>query len=231
LELLNLLKPANLPIGERRESLRLRCELSVLLRADDLLYFATVVDVSLTGLRLLIDSRLKPGQTVSLARDDFGHPWHGDVLWCKAAPKRTAKGYYVGVGYPPDPEMLRATWLQPALKQMGFQAELPGQKRRLLRIPGRVACQIKGLTGETYTEGEMLDLSMGGAKVECPMEFPVGLSVEFETAPLGGLPALKGIAKIASCSAEGDRWRCGLRFTEVKEEDVKKSMGSMLSSR
>lgn len=230
-DLLNLLKPSPLvPTDERRETIRLRCDLSVLLKVEESFRFAKVMDVTLTGLCLHSEDLLKPGQVISLSRDDFGPPLEAEVLWCKR--RRSGKGFRIGVGYQADHDRLRVSWLRPALKQAGFKAALPGQMRKLLRVPGRVTCQIKGLTGEAYTDGEMLDLSVGGALVESPVEFPKDLSIEFETVPLGGLPPLKGFAKIVSCHAgEQGKWKCGLRFTESKAEDIKKYMNSMLGSR
>ena len=139
----------------------------------------------------------------------------------------------MGVEYDCDQDELRGSWLKPALKQSGFKAELSGEKRKLVRIPGRVACKLKGLTGETYTEGEMLDLSRGGALVESDIELTEGLTIEFETFPLGGLAPLAGIAKIASsrCQDETKKWHCGLRFTESKDEDVEQYLKAMLASK
>lgn len=218
-----------LPVNERRETTRLRCNVGVLLRAGEDHHFAKVVDVHSSGLCVELDSPLKTDSSVTLSRDDFGQPWKAKVLWCHKRPKSI--GYRAGVSYPSEPEMMRASWLQPALKQAGFRAEIPGEKRKLVRIPGRVGCQLKGLTGEVYVEGEMLNLSLGGAKVEAPMEFPLGLTVEVETVPLGGLPPLQGIAKIASRQEPDGTdlvWSYGLRFTESKELVVKKYMASML---
>lgn len=211
--------------------MRLHCNLDVLLWVDKVIHNARVVDVTLAGLSLEVEKPIAVEQMVSLARDDFGRPWQGEVVWCR--PVKGSRGYRVGVRYPADPEMMRSSWLEPALKQTGFEVERPDERRRLRRVSGRVPCQLRGLTGELYSDGEMLDLSLGGAKVESSMEFPSGLSVAFETAPQGGLPALRGLAKIASCrSAPGEgRWRSGLRFTECKQDDVLKYMSSMVSSR
>lgn len=231
-DLLNLLRPsAALSPNERRSTVRLRCNLDVLLWVDNVIHNASVVDVTLTGLSLEVEKPIALEQMVSLARDDFGRPWQGEVVWCRAV--KGTRGYRVGVRYPADHEMMRSSWLEPALKQTGFEVERPDERRRLRRVSGRVPCQLRGLTGDLYTEGEMLDLSLGGAKVESDVEFPAGLSLAFETLPQGGLPPLQGIAKVASCRpapAEG-RWLAGLRFTETREEDVLKYMSSMVSSR
>jgi hypothetical protein len=231
-DLLSLLRPSpELPTEERRESMRLRCQMSALLQTEGAMHFIKVVDVTITGLCLEMEKALKTDQVFSLSRDEFGQPLQAQVLWCK--PLRNGKGFRLGARYLDEDQRLRDSWLKPALRQAGFKAELPGEKRQLVRVPGRVACQIKGLTGEAYTDGEMLDLSLGGALVESPLEFPQNLSIEFETSPVGGLPPLKGIAKIASCQEiAGERkWRSGLRFTESKADVVRQYMKSMLASR
>lgn len=229
-ELLRRLIPsATVPQDERRETIRLQCEVNVVLAAGGEFYSATLVNVTLTGLSLELESRLKPEQSVVISRDDFGPPLQGRVVWCRPA----ENGHQVGVEYEGDQSKLSGSWLQPALRQTGFQAELDDEKRKLVRIPGRVACKLKGLTGETYTEAEMLDLSHGGALVESAIELNEGLTIAFETFPLGGLPPLEGIAKIASSRSEqgSDKWRCGLRFTESKAEDIEKYLQAMLASK
>lgn len=211
--------------------MRLRCSVGALLKVESAMHFVTLVNVTLTGLCMEMEQPLKANQLVSLTRDDFGQPLEGVVLWCRK--RRSVNGYTVGIRYQADQEALQASWLKPALKQGGFKAEFPGEKRKLVRVPGRVACEIKGLTGDTYTPADMLDLSLGGALIESVLEFPIDLSVAFETAPLGGLPPLTGIAKIASCNKDrfsAKLWRCGLRFTESKPEDIRKYLKTMLAS-
>lgn len=230
-DLLNLLRPsAEVPTDERREAMRLRCKVGALLKAEHAMHFVTLVDVTLTGLCLEMEQALKTEQVVSLTRDDFGEPLLAKVSWCK--PKaRGAKGFKLGLQYLSNQDNLKASWLKPALKQGGFKAEFPGEQRKLIRVPGRVACELKGLTGETYTSAEMLDLSLGGALVESVVKFTEGLTLAFETVPLGSLPPLKGIAKVASSHQDPDgKWRVGLRFTESKKDDVRKYMKSMLAS-
>lgn len=236
-DLLNLLRPSlpTLPTDERRETMRLRCKMGALAKVDDGMHFVSILDVTLTGLRLEMESALKPEQKLTLTRDEFGLPLEATVMWCE--PCKDGKHHRLGVQYKADHDMLVRSWLKPALKQAGFvldaQAEFPGEKRKLVRIAGRVDCEIKGLTGETYTGAEMLDLSLGGALVECAMSFPQGLTIEFETSPLGGLPPLKGLAKIASVQplgSDGKRWKYGLRFTESKPDVVQKYMATMLNS-
>lgn len=229
-ELLQLLRwtPA-VPVDERREGLRLRCRFGALMHVGDSWQTVTVVNVTLTGLGLESESSFRVGTQVELCRDGFGEPLQATVSWCRA--RRGGEGYRLGLQYQADPAMLLRSWLRPALRQAGFQAEFPGEQRRLVRIPGRVACQLQGLTGESYCAAEMRDLSLGGALVESPISFPVGLSLGFVTAPLGGLPVLQGLAKVASCQLQEEGlWRCGLTFRESQPDAVRQYMAAMLRS-
>lgn len=231
-ELLRILLPASaVPHDERREAVRLSCRLKAVLSAGDRLFTAVLVNLATDGFCLELDSELTTGESIVLTRDDFGPPMEGRVIWCK--PNTGGEGYLLGMEYEADEERLRASWIRPALEQSGFKAEVPDEKRLLVRIPGRVKCNLKGLTGETYTEGEMLDLSLGGALVESPLQLNEGLTIEFETFPKGGLPPLKGVAKIASSrkAQESELWRCGLKFTESSDRDVALCMEGMLASK
>lgn len=228
-ELLKRLLPApHAPVQERRDSIRLQCKLHALMQVEDQFATVSLVNVTPSGVAIEAAKPLAEGQTVTLTRDGFGDPFQGKVAWCKALDE----GHQMGLEYAVDASVMNDSWLTPALKQAGFRAELADEKRELVRIPGRVRCKLNGLTGETYTEGEMLDLSLGGALVESDVEFNEGLSLEFETFPLGDLPSLKGIAKVAS-SRESDRkghWLSGLRFTDSNDREVHLTMNAMLAS-
>ena len=225
------LVPREVPTEERRETLRLYCDVEVLLWIEGQIHQAKVLDVHMTGLCLESLEPLKAGQKVSLARDDFGHPWEGRVLWCK--PRNKAKGYLIGVGYPSDPEMLRNSWLQPALLAVGFQSELLGEKRRLLRVPCKeMPCILSGLDGETSLTARLRNLSLGGAQLETSQALPEKLSLQLLTEAKKGIPKLEVRAKVIYAhEAKDGTWLCGLRFQAREEADIRKVMAALLTSR
>lgn len=227
-ELLDLLKtlPAA-PTDERRGSVRLRCAIEVRCRADGSDFQAQVVDVTPRGLGLELSYGLRPKQVVKLARESFGAPISAEVLWVRRLLR--GQGYRVGLLFHAEAEQMRQSWLAPALKQSGFKAEIKGEQRKLLRVPGRVACRLEG--GKGPVDGEMLDLSMGGATVETSSELEKGRKVSFATLPLGGLPSLSGTAQVVSCRKRDDqRWRSGLRFLDCNQDCAHLYMRSMLAS-
>jgi hypothetical protein len=230
-ELMKMLQPGLVTTDERRETVRLNCRLEVLLWVDDDLHFATVVDVTLTGLCLAVEKPLRVGQTVSLARDDYGRPWQGQVLWCRTA--RTGRGYRAGVGYPADAEMLRSSWLRPALTQADLESRDPVERRRLLRVSGRLACTCRDLASESSWEGTMLDLSLGGALFSSREPMSEGQEVHWEARATRRSSLSTGLAVVLSSLAEpeGQHWHSHLQFTQSQDAKVRKLMAGMHRSR
>lgn len=228
--LLSLLTPSSgVPSDERRDTIRLDCRILVTMTIADKTYSARVVNVSLTGLCLELENKIKAKQTVTLAREEFGQPLSGRAVWCRSV--RGTNKHQVGVQYNADQQMLRASWLKPALKTLGFKPNLITEKRKLLRVPGKIRCVLKALTGDVYTEGELLDLSIGGALVEGEVELPDNLKVILETDPVGNLKPLTPVGKIVSCNrnVELQRWRCGIQFTESDLPAIRKYMKALMA--
>jgi hypothetical protein len=228
-ELLALLNSLpRLPGDERRESVRLRCDIGVTCALETGTCSASVVDVTLRGLGLELNYQLEAKQRLQVCRDDFGPPVPAEVIWCRR--RLQDGGYRVGLRYHAEPESLRDSWLTPALKQTGFKAE-HGEQRKLLRVPGRVACRLSCQKTQQRADAEMLDLSLGGASVESSEEFRKGQTLDFVTVPLGGLPPLKGSARVVSSRKRSDGlWRSGLRFLECNQDYAHTYMRSMLAS-
>ena len=229
-ELLNLLKPGfGTPTDERRDTIRLGCRIPVLLKVKTAMIEAKVVNASLTGLCLELEKPIKPKVKLSLHRDEHGDPIEARVVWCRGM-KGSAK-YQAGLTYLSDKEALKSSWIKPALKQLGFTVGRIGEKRKLLRVPGRYRCLLKSMEGETYTTGELTNLSIGGCLVESDVEMPLKLKIRVKTDPVGGLEAITGVAEVRSCkhNSKTRNYLCGLRFLEIDEALVKRHMAIMMS--
>ena len=229
-ELLNLLRPGyGTPTDERRDTIRLGCRIPVLSKVKTSMVEVLVVNASLTGLCIEMEKPMKPKTKLNLHRDEFGDPVVAKVVWCRGV--RGAAKYQAGLIYLSDKEALKDSWIKPALKQLGFTVGRIGEKRKLLRVPGRYRCFLKSMAGETYAKGELTNLSIGGCLVESEVELPLKLKIRIKTDPVGGLEALTGIAEVRSCK-KNPRTRnycCGLRFTEIDELLVKRHMANMMS--
>lgn len=229
-ELLNLLKPGfGTPTDERRDTIRLGCRIPVLAKVKTAMIEVNVVNASLTGLCLELEKPIKPRTKLTLHRDEFGEAVHAKVVWCRGL--RASARYQAGVTYLSDKEALKSSWIKPALKQLGFTVGRIGEKRKLLRVPGRYRCFLKSLEGETYASGELTNLSIGGCLVESEVELPLKLKIRIKTDPVGGLEALTGVAEVRSCkkNAQSRNYCSGLRFVDIDEALVKRHMAIMMS--
>lgn len=229
-ELLNLLRPGfGTPTDERRDTIRLGCRIPVLAKNKSSMVEVMVVNASLTGLCIEMEKPMKPRAKLTLHRDDHGTPVQAKVVWCRAL--RGSDKYQAGLAYLSDKEELKTSWIKPALKQLGFTVGRIGEKRKLLRVPGRYRCFLKSMAGETYAKGELTNLSIGGCLVESEVELPLKLKIRIKTDPVGGLDALIGVAEVRSCkkNPKTRQYCCGLRFLEIDEALVKRHMATMMS--
>ena len=135
------------------------------------------------------------------------------------------------MAYDENREMLKASWLKPALKDLGFTVGRISEKRQLARVPGHHRrCFLKSFAGDTYSAGKLLNLSMGGAQVECDVEIPKGLKLVLKTYPIARLKDLVMEAEVKSCrrNAQTRKYHCGLRFLKGDEKLLKKHMSAMM---
>lgn len=217
------------PLDERRSSVRLNFRFEVQVKTSTETLEAWVINLTFTGLCLEVPEMLPEGTEVTLCRDSFGPPFNGTVMWSK---KIEGGKILAGVECELDEDKLVESWLEPALVQAGFEASYVGERRQLVRVPGRVRCELTPLAQGATLEGLMLDLSLGGALVENGEEVATGTRVKYKTYPLGKrIPALEGEAVVKSTRrrASGE-WLLGLSFEESDSEKIRTYMTRMLSS-
>lgn len=230
-ELLNLLTPgSSVPIDERRDTVRLHCSIPAVLKVGDTTREVRVINASLTGLAIELESKLKKKTDVVICRDQHGGPLVGRVMWCRAL--RGSNRYQVGLTYADDREMLKASWLKPALKDLGFTVGRINEKRKLTRVPGQQRrCFLKSIKGrDTYSSGRLLNLSMGGALVEAECEIPKGMRLILKTDPIAKVSDLVMEAEVQSCRRNKNtrKFVVGLKFVSGDEKMVKKHMQAMM---
>lgn len=229
-KLISRFLPENaVPTDERRESVRLNFQVELQVKVGEKLLPAQMVNITFTGLCLETASNLSEGQLITLIRDESGPSFDGTVLWSK---EKESGVYVVGVECELDEEKLINSWLEPTLIQAGFEANYVDEKRRMVRVPGRVACELSSLSGAKLGEAKMLDLSRGGALMERTSPLAPNTKVHFATTPLGRLKPLEGHALVKSSRQRNDGvWLHGLLFLDIEEEEIGPYMGSMLASR
>ena len=214
-----------LPTEERRTSVRMDVELKVDLKLGSKVLPATIANITFTGLRLRLSNPLPEGQELTLLREDLGPPFRGTILWCKKSSQ--GEEYYAGLECELDEEKLINSWLLPALESLGFKPDYAIEQRKLIRIPGKIRCAVAAADGTEFQDIYMLDLSAGGALIECPSELAPDTLLEFKTRP----PSLHCAAKVVtSRPAEDGTWRSSLEFTEGHPDDIQAFMTGMLDS-
>lgn len=116
---------------------------------------ATVRDVGLQGLRLMVDRELTSGASYRLClahEQEAGVPTR--VVWCKPA----REGYQVGLVYTGDESGLELTWLRSYLERLRGEAHSFQERRRQVRSRVNVQAWIGGLQ-----PANVANLSMEGA--------------------------------------------------------------------
>jgi PilZ domain len=223
-----LLPTESLPADERRSSVRLNFVIGIKVQIEDQTHPATIVNLTFTGLCIQLAIPLEEGQEITLVRDDFGPSFKGSVLWSK--PGKDGSNL-IGIECELDEERLIDSWLEPALVQAGFEANYVDEQRRLVRVPGRVKCELQSLEGKPLGTASMMDLSLGGALLESDVEFSTNTTLAFKTLPQGALQPLQGEARVLSTRAgDSGTFLCGLIFTKSVDKDVQSYMNSMLAS-
>lgn len=230
-DLLKLISPDSaVPSDERRDTIRLECSIAATLKSGNTTREVRVLNASLTGLKVELESKIKRKTRVMIHRDKYGGPVIGTVVWCRAL--RGSNRYQVGVSYDDDKDMLKNSWLKPALKDLGFTVGRINEKRQLTRVPAQHRrCFLKSTQGgDTYSSGKLLNLSTGGALVECEVELPKGFRLKLKTDPVANFPDLMMDCEVKSCkrNPQTRKWECGLRFVSGDLKLVKKYMRVMM---
>lgn len=229
-ELLNLISPgAGVPTEERRDIIRLECSIKATLKTKKTTRECRVTNASLTGLGLELENKIRKKTPITVHRNQYGGPVSGTVLWCRFA--RGSNRYQVGMAYKDDPEMLKNSWIKPALKDLGFQVGKISEKRQLTRVRGHHRrCFLKSPSGDTYSSGEVQNLSIGGISVDCEVEMPKGLQLVVKIDAAGGVPELVCGAEVRSCkyNSKTRKYICGLRFLLSDEKLVRRHMSVMM---
>jgi len=139
---------------QRRLATRAESNKSVTCFGDGERFQATVRDVGLQGLRLMVERELPAGAGYRLClahEQEAGVP--ARVVWCKPA----REGFQVGLVYTGEERALELTWLRPYLERLRGEAHAFQERRRHLRSRVNVPAWINGLQ-----PANVANLSMDG---------------------------------------------------------------------
>jgi hypothetical protein len=195
-------------VSDPRSALRIPCEINCQLKdRGGSSQPATVADIGLRGLRLMVQGKVRKGSVVELASAQRD----GQAVRCRIEWKKSeGDGVLMGVSFQDSPEALSHSWLIDELKAIGVEAVQTALRRRGIRVicdaPALFTCM-----GEKR-EAMMRDLGLGGALVQCPG--PLLKAGESAGLEFGPVEALEKIALTGQVVAVYDREipRYGVRF-------------------
>lgn len=229
--LFSFLKSENgMQVNERRFNIRFAADIYVQIHTASAVVEGKAINLSLAGLCVEVDSRIKAKSKVSLHSTKLGNPIDAIVIWCHYI--KASKKYRVGLSYSSSGESFEKSWLKPALSRQGTaKGEGSSEQRKLLRVPCRYRLSVKGMSGVTYSVGELVNLSLGGCLVESEVELPLRLKVRVRTELISDQEGLRGVAEVRSCkkNSETGSYLSGLRFVDADEALIKRLMGIMMS--
>lgn len=207
----------SVPIDERREIVRVACQIPVGCGYRNQQYPVTVVDMGLSGLRLKSPTRFPRGKLVTLSHAGGG-PVLCMVVWVRSRGKN--EGFELGLRFHDTIDNLRNSWVQNELTRLGF---IPGriqERRKHIRVDADVRAVIANRSGELLVEGRLRNVGISGAMIQTKVEVDVGTSIRLQADPLASVEGLDILSEVRSCRPhhDGDDFLHGLRFVEVADE-------------
>lgn len=158
-----LLGRPNLSLDNRRGHQRLRLRVPVICKVGPEEHPAELLDISATGMRILLPARVNEEDTVRVSAIPETGLVGRQRLICRVAWVRQRKPEWeIGLEYNDSDENLAHSWVQLALKHLD-----PEQvNRRSRRIPANMNVQVSDAGGEVLGRGLCVNLSTGGCLLQ-----------------------------------------------------------------
>lgn len=167
-------KTPSIPLDERRRQPRLNCELEATCRTEDRDVPALVLDLSSGGLRLRLCKTLEVGRQVRVSCSPQGVLHGRQRLLCRVSWVRplVTGGAEAGLQIDDTAANREVSWHQPAMRQLNSRTCQPRRHRRF------ATSETVGVQGHSY--GVLVDLGLGGARLQLDQPLPNGTVVTLE---------------------------------------------------
>lgn len=177
-------KAPSINLDERRRQPRLACELEATCRTEDRDVPALVLDLSSGGLRLRLPKTLQVGGSVRVSCTPKGVLHGRQRLLCRVSWVRplVTGGAEAGLQIADTSVNQEVSWHQPALRQLTGRG---CQARRHRRF---TTSEAVGVQAEGHSYGVLVDLGMGGARLQLDAPLPNGTVVQLELLDEGNSP-------------------------------------------
>jgi len=198
-------------VNERRRLGRLEATWPVEYVLDRGRTAGSLLDLSLGGLGLRSERALRKGAPVKV-EPPFPLNHLSAVTGKVRYTRPTPQGFRSGVVF--ELSAAAASWVGPALRQLGFGPHHLDCKRRYVRARAHLPVEARSWRGD-FVQGVFLDLSRGGALLQSVTPWRSGDQVRLVVGPLGGLPLLylQGLV-LNQRQHEDGQWLVSVRFLE-----------------
>ena len=153
----------NISLDNRRKSPRLRLRVPVLCKIGDQEMPGELIDISSTGMRVLVRNPVEEDETVRVSAPDQSGLVGRQRLICRVARVRPRRPEYeLGLEYNDSDENVAHSWIQLALRHLD-----PEQiQRRSRRIPAHLYVHVSDSQGEPIGRGICINISTGGCLLQ-----------------------------------------------------------------
>ncbi len=215
---------SQLPTGERRQHIRMRCRYAVYCVDRKKASEATITDLSANGFRLLCPKKFKKGELIYLVyRGVVGErlsrvPYEKlvmvpdgvrcRVIWCR----RIDEGLEVGVEIYDSDDILSQSWVPKILDKLGLKRNGVVQKRKQIRAPSHLEAELR--MGEDIVTGVVRNLGIGGVLFQTQKHISPGQAVRLTIKNFKDMPILRVQGDVVSHRFDvgSDSGLHGIRF-------------------
>lgn len=220
---------------ESRVSPRILCQYRVNMRNAGQDFKCSIVDLGTTGCRLEGVPKLEKGQhfLISYPFAEAFHEEHSfevEVMWCR--PSDFDDQLAAGVRYLKTGDQLSGTWVHTLLTEVGLLGEDGYRKRLHVRLNAHHKVFLRDVdSGRHILEGQVNNISIGGALVESENDLKTGRRVLALIGPNANFPTLSIHAKVVTSrrDPEDDHHLLSLQFIDVGKDEMRELEGLVVS--
>ena len=209
--------------AERRRAVRIPCRIRA--GVEGLGTPATVVNISVLGLRVETGGRLRKNTVLSIeGREYQGQPLSARVVWCQNREGQWLAGLmFVGTN-----EEKNVSWVKTALDKLGANQNRVKERRAHIRVPAEGIAYLANRSGDRLCEGQLRNLGLGGALFLSEVGIQAGTTVRLQSDTMGR-PKLDEPGTVRSCRKDvrSQHFLVGMEFAESGTDPVRKFLRSI----
>ena len=187
---------------------------------------AHVLDLGLSGMRLGLDERLKPGTKVYVYLAEPSLQGENEqvfcsVRWCRPQTGEHVAPFEAGLLFLDTPGSHRKSWIKFILKEVGFDEQVVFSRRKLIRAGAELPAEVIA-PDRTRHRGLALNLGVGGCLLSLSEELDDTQIYEIELGPGQGFPRLevRGQVRKTQLLEESRLYLIGMQFEEMASAQV-----------